>query len=114
MILLTVAGSVIRSLFGVSLHLRDIAILSVLFASISALTIFIFLRGQTRDPESQTLHTLVAVSLKFLLDMIIGLFWLIILKKSSMTGVIVFFVIYLALTLFTILAILKMLRNRSL
>jgi hypothetical protein len=112
--LLTVAGSICRSLFSLHFLLREIASLSIIFSVISAVTLFIFLRGQTREPDSQTLHTLVAVTLKFLLDMTIGLIWLIILKKNSPASVIIFFVIYLTLTLFTILAILKILRNRSL
>jgi hypothetical protein len=104
----------LRSLFGTDLGFKNVFILSLSFSAISALTLIIFFRGRDRDPDSQTLHTLVAVSLKFLLDMILALIWFFISKNTSLSSVFVFFVIYLTLTLFTIFIILKVLRTRSL
>jgi hypothetical protein len=60
------------------------------------------------------MHTLVAVSLKFLLDMILALLWFFISKKNSLTYVFLFFVLYLTFTLFTTIVILKILKYRSL
>jgi len=110
------AGTVLllRSLFGTDLMFKDIFILSLSFSAISAVTLIIFFRGRDRDSDSQTLHTLVAVSLKFLLDMILALVWFFISKNTSLSSVFVFFVIYLTLTLFTLFVILKVLKNRSL
>lgn len=99
---------------GLNLSPGDILILSVSFSAISAVTLTIFLRGLSGEPDSQTLHTLVSVSLKFLLDMILALVWFFISKKTNPASVFVFFVLYLALTLFTVFIILKVLRNRSL
>jgi hypothetical protein len=104
----------LRSLAGLNLVVKDIIILSSLFSGISVLSLIIFLRGQSTEPDSQTMHTLVSISLKFLLDMILALVWFFIFKNSSLTTVFVFFVIYLTLTLFTIFIILKILKNRSL
>lgn len=113
-ILLTGAAFLFRSFFGGDLLLRDILILSSLFSVNSVITIGIFLRGQTREPESQTLHTLTAVSIKFLLDMIVALLWFFISKKTHIQDVIAFFIIYLTLTLFTFSVVLKLLKNKSL
>jgi hypothetical protein len=104
-------GFLLKSLSCMNLFYKDIVVLSLLFSVISAIVITIFLRGQTREPDSQTMHTLVSVSLKFLLDMILALLWFVVSKKNSLTSVFVFFVIYLALTLLTIFVILKVLRN---
>jgi len=104
----------LNSLFVTDLVFKDIFILSLSFSAISVVTLIIFFRGRDRDPDSQTMHTLVSVSLKFLLDMILALVWFFISKKTSLASVFIFFVIYLTLTLFTVFVILKVLRNRSL
>jgi hypothetical protein len=112
-ILLLVAGCLLRSVLYLNL-LREIITLSTLFSVISVITLVIFFRGQTRESDSQTLHTLFSISLKFLLDMILALFWFYVAKKTSLTSVFMFFVIYLTLTLFSIFVILKTLKSRSL
>ena len=96
------------------IHYYDISIVSCVFSAIALITISIFLKGQTKEPDSQTLHSLVALSLKFLLELIFLLLWFIVAKKSSLTHVLIFFVLYLALTLFTIYIIVKTLKNKAL
>ena len=94
--------------------MKDILTLSAIFSVISIITFSVFLRGVSREPDAQTLHTLVAVSLKFLMDMVLALLWFFVVKKTCMTSVIMFFVIYLTLTLYLVFFILKILRNKSL
>jgi hypothetical protein len=110
-ILIIGIGFFLISLAIISLSYSDIAILS---SVLSIITVIIFFKGQTREPESQTLHTLTAVSFKFLLEIILALLWFIVAKKISLQSVIMFFVIYLTLALFSIWVILKTLKNRSL
>ena len=113
-ILLLISGYLLVSFSVPGILFSDIAILTSVFTIIAVITLFIFLRGQTKNPESQTLHSLVAVGLKFLLDMALALVWFIVAKKTSLQSVIIFFVLYLALTLFSVLVILKVLKNKSL
>jgi len=113
-ILLMSIGLLIRFILPVNLFIEDIFVLSLLFSVISVITLTIFFRGRTREPDSCTMHTLVSVSLKFLLDMILALSWFFITKKTSLGSVFIFFVIYLTLTLFTLFVILKALKTRSL
>jgi hypothetical protein len=113
-ILLTGTAFLFKTLISANLPLKDVVILSFFFSLISAATLIIFFRGLTREPDSQTMHTLVSVSLKFLLDMILALVWFLISKKTYLESVFAFFVIYLSFTLFTISVILKVLKNRSL
>lgn len=91
-----------------------ILLLTFLFSIIAVLTIYIFLRGQSKEPESQTLHSFFAMGLKFLLEMVLALVWFIVAKKNSLPDVLIFFVLYLTLTLFSVLIILKTLKHRSL
>jgi hypothetical protein len=113
-ILIIGTGFFLISLASLSLLYSDIAILSSGFSIITGIILIIFFKGQTREPESQTLHTLTAVSFKFLLEIILALLWFIVAKKISLQSVIMFFVIYLTLALFSVWVILKTLKNRSL
>lgn len=96
------------------LLLSDIIILSAVFTVITSIAVVIFFRGNERNPESQTMHTLVAVSLKFILELILALVWFIVAKKSSFHSVFIFFVLYLTFTLVLVGIILKTLKNKSL
>jgi hypothetical protein len=113
-IILPGAGYLLNSIIHLDIVLSDIGILTILFSIIALITIFIFLRGQTKEPDSQALHSLVSISLKFLLEMVLAVIWFIVAKKTSLSSVLMFFVIYLSLTLYSILIILKTLRNKSL
>ena len=98
----------------VNLLLSDLAVLSFIFALISMITILIFFNGQKKETGSQTMHTLVSVSVKFLLELFFALIWFLIMKKTDTSSVILFFVLYLAFTLFSVFIILKTLKNKSL
>lgn len=98
----------------IKLSFIDIPLLSLFFSIISLVTLVIFFKGQTRDPESQTMFTFVSVGLKFLLEMLLALVWFFLAKKTSLPSVIIFFVLYLALTLFSLFIIMKTLKNKSL
>ena len=113
-ILLLGTGYFLVSVSNFNLHFSDIIILSSVFSIIALITIIIFLRGQTKEPDGQTLLTLVSVSIKFLLEMVLALIWFIVAKKTSLQSVLLFFVIYLTLTLYSLWVILKTLKHKSL
>ena len=113
-ILLLGTGYFLFSVEILNIFYGDIAILSTVFSIIALITLVIFLRGQTKEPDSQTLHSLVSVSFKFLLELVLALVWFIVAKKTSLPSVLVFFVLYLTFTFFSILVILKTLKNKSL
>jgi hypothetical protein len=96
------------------LHLGELLILSGIFTLLSALILIIFFRGQGKEPASQTLHSLISITIKFLAELIIVFIWFIIAKKRGLSSVILFFVLYLTFTMFSILVILKTLKNKSL
>ena len=113
-VLLLLTAYLLELVLKLKINPAEIIILSSGFSIIAFITILIFFRGQTREPESQTLHSLVALSLKFLLEMIFALLWFFVAKKKSLPSVLIFFVLYLTLTLFTIWVILKTLKNKAL
>ncbi len=113
-IFVLLAGFLITDNFYPGFNLTDVIILSVCFVLISLSSMIIFFRGRSKSPESQTMHSLVSISLKFLLELILVFIWFFIGKKSGLTSVLLFFVIYLTFTLFLIFIILKTLKNKSL
>lgn len=113
-ILILIAGYLVASNFNIGVLFSEIALLSVVFTLISLLTLFIFFRGQAKESGSQTLHTLVSVSLKLLIELVFAFIWFFIVKKTGLSNVLLFFVLYLAFSLFSILTILKALNYKSL
>lgn len=113
-VLLSGAACLFISFSVFILAITDIVFPALSLSLIATVTLIIFFRGQTKDAESQTLHSLLAIGLKFLLELVLALVWFFVAKKTSLTSVIMFFVLYLTLTLFSVWIILKTLKNRSL
>ena len=111
-VLLLITAYLLVSVVKANLNFPDIVILASSFSVVALITLFIFLKGQTKEPDKQTLYTLVAVSLKFLIEIVFALLWFILAKKTSLQSVLMFFVLYLALTLYTIWVIVKTLKNK--
>jgi len=102
------------SVIKLNFSFGNIVILSLFFTVVACITLLIFFKGQSKEPDSQTLYILVAVSLKFLLEIVFALVWFIVAKKTSLESVLIFFVLYLCLTLFSLQVILKTLKNKAL
>ncbi|MBA4321671.1 MAG: hypothetical protein C0408_02520 [Odoribacter sp.] len=113
-LLIITAGLIINSLFEIVIPLPDIVWLTGSFYLTVLISIFIFLKGQKKETGRQALYSLVSITLKFLLELIIALIWFLIAKKTSNSSVLLFFVLYLAFTLFSIFVILNTLKNKSL
>jgi hypothetical protein len=113
-VLLLLSGYLFVSVVNPKIPLGDIIILSTVFSLIALITIIIFLKGQAKEPESQPLYSIVAIGLKFLLEIVSALLWFIVAKKTSLQSVLMFFVLYLTLTLFTLWVILKNLKHKVL
>ena len=105
------AGYLVNYFIHVDLDLSDIGILTVLFSFISLITIIVFLRGQAKEPDSQALHSLVSISLKFLMEMVLALIWFVIAKKTSLSSVLMFFVISLKKNFFPISSLKNNVKN---
>ena len=92
----------------------DLFTLSSAFAAITILTLFIYFRGRYKEEKEQAMHTLVAISTKFLAELALVLIWFVVAKKTSGTYVILFFVLYLTFSMFSIGLILKTLKRKRL
>jgi hypothetical protein len=108
------SGILLRILFGVVISNSDAIILPLSFYMANAVCLFVFFAGQEKENKSQAFYTLISISLKFLIELIIALVWFLIAKKTSISFILLFFVLYLSFTLFFMLMLLKTLRNKSL
>lgn len=96
-------------IIGVSLS--EAGCLTFSFYFILGISLIVFFIGQTKDTERQGFYTLVSISLKFLLELALALIWFLISKKTSLSSVLLFFVLYLTFTIFSIIMILNTLKD---
>jgi hypothetical protein len=107
-------GLILVSFYNAEILMSDLAWLTFSFYITVMISLFIFLRGQKKDSRNQAFYTFVSVSLKFLIELIIALIWFLIAKKTSISFILLFFVLYLTFTLFSIFVILNTLKNKTL
>ena len=111
---ITGIGTVFLLLFGSEQYLSDLLILAPIFTGITLVCITIFIFGQSQSPTNSLLYTLISLGLKLLIEMTFAIFLFVVAKKNSIEIVLMFFILYLAFTLFLILNILKTLKKKSL
>ncbi len=108
------AGYLLGRLPGVIVPIDDLAILVLSFTFISVVIMLVFFTGMKKDQGARTMHILVAISLKLLLELFLALIWFFIAKKTSLTSLYLFFVLYLPFTVFTTFAMFNTLKTKSL
>ena len=113
-LLVLITGYLLVTLTEINLHLSDIILLTLCFSAINLLSFFIFNRGLKKDTGSQTMHILVAIALKMPLEMVLALIWFFVAEKTYTSSLVLFFILYLALSLYSILFMLNTLKNKPL
>jgi VanZ family protein len=108
------AGIYLKGKFEFKFSSGDLFTLSLAFAAISSLTLFIFFTGRNKEEKEQVMHTFVALSTKFLTELALVIIWFVLTKKTSITYVILFFVLYLSFSMLSLGLILKTLKKKSL
>jgi hypothetical protein len=94
--------------------ISDAAVLALCFSIITISSLCVFTRGLKKGTESRTMYILVAVVIKMLLEMVLALIWFFVAKKTYTSSLLLFFVLYLAFSLFSIFYMLNTLNTRSL
>jgi hypothetical protein len=113
-LIVNITGIFLRGIINCDYSVADLFTLSAAFAAITVLTLFIYFRGRHKEEKEQAMHTLVAISSKFLAELALVLIWFVVAKKSSGTYVILFFVLYLTFSMFSIGLLLKTLKKKHL
>ena len=108
--------AILLSVNGISeLHipLKDLLLLTGGFTIISLTALMIFFFGQNSNPEKNVFSTLTALGVKMLLSFILALLFFVVFKNRETGSVILFFVLYLAFTVFVILTLLRIIKRKS-
>jgi len=100
--------------FPIQITLTDLVLPGFIFLVITALSLLVFLIGTVKSPESQPLYTMGALGLMFFLSMIFALIYFIVLKNTTLGYIILFFLLYLAFTIYLLRGIVKILKIKSL
>ena len=78
---------------------------------VNQVVLYLFFKGKKKDPKKSVLYTFSAVSAKFLFYLLFIVIYYLVTKNLSTGYIIVFFILYLAFTLFTALVIVKALKT---
>jgi hypothetical protein len=82
--------------------------------TITALTaLLIFFNGFFSDREKSVFLTLVALGVKMLLSFVLALLFLLVFKNDSIGSIILFFILYLAFTVFVVFTFIGVLKKKS-
>jgi len=82
--------------------------------TISALTaLLIFFNGFFSDREKSVFLTLIALGVKMLLSFVLALLFLLVFKNDSIGSIILFFILYLAFTVFVVFTFIGVLKKKS-
>ncbi|NLJ42550.1 MAG: hypothetical protein GX431_02760 [Bacteroidales bacterium] len=113
-LLIITGGYLLVRFFEIPLFFNDIITLTASFSAIGVISGIIFTTGLKKGPEARTMYLMVASTLKLLLEMVLALLWFLIVKKTYLASVILFFVLYLAISLYSMFFILNTLKSKPL
>lgn len=83
------------------------------FTLIAMASMLGFFSGFVKNAENSVFLTLVSVSLKMLLSLVLALIYFLLFKNREAGSVILFFVLYLGFTLFVLFTFLNVLKKKS-
>ena len=91
----------------------DSLLAGMVFTIITASSVMVFVIGRTKKSENQALLTLSAIGLKFFLSLVFALVYFTLLKNTNLDFILLFFLLYLAFTIYLLRLILKILNIKS-
>jgi L-asparagine transporter-like permease len=83
------------------------------FALVAFISLLIFFNGFFSGGEKSVFMTLIALGVKMLLSFLLALLFFLVLKNDATGSLILFFVIYLAITVYVILTFTSVLKKKS-
>jgi len=83
------------------------------FTLAAFISLLIFFNGFYADREKSVFLTLIALGVKMLLSFVLALLFLLVFKNDSFGSIILFFVLYLAFTVYVVLTFTSVLKKKS-
>jgi peptidoglycan/LPS O-acetylase OafA/YrhL len=108
-ILVITVGRLSPSLFDTT----DALFLTAGFALAAFSSLLIFFNGFFSDKEKSVFLTLIALGVKMLLSFVLALLYLLVFKNDAIGAIFLFFILYLAFTVFVVLTFTGVLKKKS-
>jgi len=108
-ILVITVGILSPSLFDTT----DALFLTAGFALAAFSSLLIFFNGFFSDKEKSVFLTLIALGVKMLLSFVLALLYLLVFKNDAIGAIFLFFILYLAFTVFVVLTFTGVLKKKS-
>lgn len=83
------------------------------FTVAALISLLIFFNGFSSDRERSVFLTLIALGVKMLLSFILALMYLLVFKNDAIGSIILFFVLYLAFTVYVVFTFTSVLKKKS-
>ena len=93
--------------------INDILLLTGGFAFISITALVIFFSGTEGNGEKSVFATLIAIGVKMLLSFVLALLFIVVFKNKETGSVLLFFILYLAFTVFVFLTFFRIAKKKS-
>jgi len=117
--LLAFALLILLILFGLNkispsfFPIKNILLLTGGFAFISMTALAIFFHGTERNGEKRVFATLIAIGVKMLMSFVLALLFIVVFKNKETGSVLLFFILYLAFTVFVFLTFFRIVKQKS-
>lgn len=106
-------GAILTTITSIGLSFRDVAIVSLCFFFINVLSFMIAQCGVDEEAKKSGILILASFGCKFVGELIFALVWFLFLKKIGAMSLLLFFLIYLAFTMFWVISTLKSLKTKQ-
>ncbi len=106
--------AIVILLVPLQVSISELLLTTFIFSVITSLALLLFLLGTDRSPERQPLYTMGAVGLKLFLFIIYAIVYFVVFKNTGAVYIILFFLLYLAFTIYLLRIVVKTLKIKSL
>ena len=106
--------AIVILLVPMQVSIPELLLTTFIFSVITSLALLLFLLGTDRSPERQPLYTMGAVGLKLFLFIIYAIVYFVVFKNTGAVYIILFFLLYLAFTIYLLRIVVKTLKIKSL
>ena len=103
----------LKRLYPSLYDITDALWLTAGFTLAALASLLIFFNGFFSDREKSVFLTLIAMGVKMLLSFVLALLYLLVFKNDAIGAIILFFILYLAFTVFVVFTFTGVLKNKS-
>lgn len=113
-LILAIAGVMLSMKYPDLFDRQSLTIMIVSMFLISSTVIIVVSVGESKPADIQTMYSFASIGVKFILSAVLALVYFMGFKKDGMNNILLFFVLYLTFTVYTVVIIVKVLNIRSL